>query len=133
VKTCSNLEMYIGISPNSYLELAQLIERGLPTKNLDFLREQGLTGKEIAATVISPRALRRREVRGKALTRQESERAVRMVFIVREAEMAFGTLEGAMRWLRQTDDRLRCRTPLSMLRTEPGGRLVESILKQTHA
>jgi putative toxin-antitoxin system antitoxin component (TIGR02293 family) len=128
VNARSNLESYIGIRPTSGLGLATLIENGLPTRSLDFLKERGLTSAEIAATIISPRTLKRREVSTGLLSWLESERAVRMASIVCLAELVFGNLETALRWLRQKDDSLRYRTPLSMLRTEPGGRLIESIL-----
>lgn len=128
MKTDSNLKKYIGISPTSGLELAQLIEKGIPTRNLDFLKKRGLTDTEVSAIVISPRTLTRREAQGKALTWRESERAVRLASIVRLADLALGNPETALRWLRKKDRRLRGRTALSFLRTEPGGRLVESML-----
>jgi putative toxin-antitoxin system antitoxin component (TIGR02293 family) len=128
VKTCPSLEKYIGISPPSGLELAQLVEKGLPTRNLDHLKACGLTTEEIASAVISMRTLKRREHCGKKLTRQESDRAIRVASILRLADCALGNLETALRWLRKKDRRLRGRTALNLLRTEPGGHLIESML-----
>jgi putative toxin-antitoxin system antitoxin component (TIGR02293 family) len=48
--------------------------------------------------------------------------------IIRLAERVFGNPEKAMGWLRFSNNRLGDRTPLSMLTTESGGRLVESML-----
>ena len=46
------------------------------------------------------------------------------------AEDVFGELEPALIWLRAPSDKLNGRTPLSMLRTEPGGSLVDEMLWQ---
>jgi putative toxin-antitoxin system antitoxin component (TIGR02293 family) len=122
------LKDYLGIAPASGLELAKLVEQGLPTENLELLKSKGLTFTEMATTVISPRTLKHRKARGENLSPVETERAVRVASIIRLAETVFGSQEKALRWLRGADDRLGDRTPLSLLQTEPGGRLVESML-----
>ena len=126
--TQPTLKEYIGIAPKSGLELAELVEKGLPTKNLDLLKAKGLTFTEMANTVISPRTLKHRKARGENLSPAETERAVRIASIIRLAEEVFGNRETALRWLRHTSDRLKERTPLSMLQTEAGGREIESML-----
>jgi len=126
--TQPTLKEYIGIAPKSGLELAELVEKGLPTKNLDLLKAKGLTFTEMANTVISPRTLKHRKARGENLTSVETERAVRVASVVRLAETVFGNPEKALRWLRHSSDRLNERTPLSMLQTEAGGREIESML-----
>ena len=55
---------------------------------------------------------------------------VRMARIVALAEEVFGNHEKALLWLRTPDDRLAGRNPLSMLQTEAGGRVTESMLWQ---
>ena len=47
-----------------------------------------------------------------------------------QAEQVFGSHDKALLWLRTADERLNNRTPLSMLPTEAGGRVVESMLWQ---
>jgi len=126
--TQPTLKDYLGIAPTSGLELAELVERGLPTKNLDLLKAKGLTFTEMANTVISPRTLKHRKARGENLSPAETERAVRVASIIRLAEEVFGNRETALRWLREPDDRLGNRSPLSLLHTEPGGREIESML-----
>ena len=126
--TQPTLKDYIGIAPASGLELAELVEKGLPTKNLELLKSKGLTFTEMAATVISPRTLKHRKARGENLSPIETERAVRVASIIRLAETVFGNPEKALRWLRGKDDRLGDRTPMSMLQTEAGGHLVEEML-----
>jgi putative toxin-antitoxin system antitoxin component (TIGR02293 family) len=123
-----NLMEYIGLPAVSGLELAQLVERGLPLESLNVLRSKGLTFTEVGDTVISPRTLKHRRARGENLSAEETDRAVRVASLIALADQVFGDRDKAMLWLRTSDDRLGERTPLSMLRTESGGRLVESLL-----
>jgi putative toxin-antitoxin system antitoxin component (TIGR02293 family) len=125
--TQPTLKDYIGIAPGSGLELAELVENGLPTENLNVLKAKGLTFTEMSA-VISPRTLKHRKARGENLSPEETERAIRVASIIRLAEKVFGNHDKAMLWLRGEDDRLGGRAPLSMLQTEAGGRLIESML-----
>ena len=125
----ATLKDYIGIAPADGLELAEIVERGIPTRNLDLLKARGLTFTEMANTVISPRTLKHRKARGEKLTPAETERAIRVASIIRLAEKVFGNPEKAMRWLRYPNTRLDDRTPLSMLHTAAGGDFVESMLQ----
>ena len=84
--TQPTLKDYIGIAPSSGLALAELVERGLPTKNLELLKAKGLTFTEMANTVISPRTLKHRKARGENLSPEETERAVRVASIIALAE-----------------------------------------------
>jgi len=126
--TQPTLKDYIGISPTSGLELVELVEQGLPTKNLELLKTKGLTFTEMAAIVISPRTLKHRKARGENLSSEETERAVRVASMIRLAEDVFGNSDKALRWLRHSSGRLNDRTPLSLLQTEAGGREIESML-----
>ena len=58
------LEQYIGVSPNSALDLAEIAEKGLPTDSIAYLKEKGLTFSEVSEIVISPRTLKHRKARG---------------------------------------------------------------------
>jgi len=126
--TQPTLKDYIGIAPSSGLALAELVERGLPTKNLELLKAKGLTFTEMANTVISPRTLKHRKARGENLSPEETERAVRVASIIARAEHVFGNPEKAMRWLRSSNNRLEDRTPLSLVKTEAGRRAIEEML-----
>jgi putative toxin-antitoxin system antitoxin component (TIGR02293 family) len=125
--THTALSDYIGVSPISGLALAEAVEKGLPVESLDRLRETGLTFTEMAA-VIPHRTLKHRKARGQNLSVEETERAIRVASTIALAEKTFGNPEKAMRWLRGKDDRLGDRTPLSMLKTEAGGKLIVSML-----
>ncbi len=128
VGTHTSLKDYIGVGPASGLELAELVEDGLPLNSLDVLKSKGLTFTEMGETVISHRTLKHRRARGENLSPVETDRAVRVASVLALAERVFGSREKALLWLRAVDDRLGERTPLSMLPTEWGGRLVESLL-----
>ena len=55
---------------------------------------------------------------------------VRVARIVSLANHVFGNPAKALKWLRTPTDRMGSRNPLSMLRTDAGGRLAESRLWQ---
>ena len=122
---------YLGVSPRSDLDLAEIVENGLSTDSLNLLRQKGLTFTEVAELVASPRTLQHRKAKGvRHLTHDEADRVVRIARTLALAEQVFGNLERGLGWLRTPDERLNNRTALSMLQTESGGRLVESMLWQ---
>jgi putative toxin-antitoxin system antitoxin component (TIGR02293 family) len=125
--TQTSLNDYIGIVPD--FDLAASVEQGLPIENLNLLRERGLTFSEMA-DVVSPRTLKHRKAKGENLSPVETERAVRVARILAFAEKVFANRDKSLLWLRGKDDRLGNRTPLSLLKTETGGKLVESMLWQ---
>ena len=130
VSTNLNIHPYVGISPQSEFDLAEIVEKGIPTESVAFLRDSGLTFSEVSEIVISPRTLKHRKARGENLSNEETERAVRVARMLSQAEQVFGSHDKALLWLRTADERLNNRTPLSMLPTEAGGRVVESMLWQ---
>ena len=113
-------EQYIGVSPNSALDLAEIAEKGLPTDSIVDLKEWGLKFSEISEIIISPRTLKHRKARGENLSVEETGRILRFARTIVLADQVFGNHEKALTWLRQVDDRLNDRTPLSMLLTESG-------------
>lgn len=125
-----DIREYIGETPKSEFDLTEIVEKGLPTDSLSLLREKGLTFSEMAEFVISPRTLKHRKSRGEHLSHEETDRMVRVARIVALAENVFGNRAKALLWLRSPDDRMANRKPLSLLQTETGGRLVESMLWQ---
>lgn len=125
-----NISEYIGIAPRSAFDLAEIVEKGLPVDSLALLKEKGLTFSEISEIVISPRTLKHRKARGEHLSHEETDRMVRVARIVALAENVFGVHAKALLWLRSADGRIGGRSPLSMLQTDAGGRLIESMLWQ---
>ena len=114
----------------SGFDLAQLVERGLSTNAVAHLRSLGLTFSEVSEFVIPPRTLKHRKARGESLSQEETERVVRAARILALAGQVFHNRDKALKWLRTTDERIKGRTPLSLLPTEAGGRVVENMLWQ---
>lgn len=71
-----------------------------------------------------------RKTKRQPLTREESDKAVRFARLTALAEAVFGNEAKASRWLRKPKRRFASRTPLAMLATEAGARLVEEMLYQ---
>ena len=113
------VEQMLGSGPlRSDSDLARLVERRLPLASLDSLTQNGLSDDEIFAYVLPRR------------THEESDRAVRVARISALAEEVFGDVAKAGRWLRKPKIRFDGRSPLELLRTESGARLVEELLLQ---
>lgn len=65
-----------------------------------------------------------------SLSKEESDKAVRVASVTAMAEQVFGGSERAWRWLRKTRRRFDGKTPIDMLATEAGSRLVEEMIAQ---
>jgi putative toxin-antitoxin system antitoxin component (TIGR02293 family) len=111
-------------------DLAGLVENGLPASAVKALARGGLSDAEIYRLVIPRRTLAHRMAKHEALSPEESDRAVRLARVTSFAEQVFGESERAWRWLRQAKDQFDGRSPLEVLGTEAGARLVEELLYQ---
>lgn len=112
------------------LEQTEVIESGLPTDTVSLLKEYGLSFTEMADVVIAPRTLKHRRDRGEHLSPDESDRVLRIARILLLASSVFDNKEKAMAWMRFPAESLGGRAPLSLIRSEAGGRLVEGRLWQ---
>lgn len=81
-------------------DLVELVEERLSTQSIDGLRRSGLSDDEIYSIVAPRRTLAHRRARHEALSRDESDRAVRVARIAALAEEVFGDRERSWRWLR---------------------------------
>lgn len=111
-------------------DLLRLVEERLATGAIEGLRRSGLTDDEIYSLVVPRRTLTHRRARREALSREESDRAVRLARIAALAEQVFGDGERAWRWLRASKRQFHSRSPLQLVATEAGARLVEELLYQ---
>lgn len=109
-------------------DLVILVEERLATDALDGLRRSGFTDEEIYTLVVPRRTLTHRRARRDALSRDESDRAVRLARIAALAEQVFGDVDRGWRWLRASKRQLDGRSPLQFTVTEAGARLVEELL-----
>jgi putative toxin-antitoxin system antitoxin component (TIGR02293 family) len=90
----------------------------------------GLQRSEIHETVIPARTLQHRRSRRERLTLEESDRVLRIVRILSSTESVYGNRERALAWLRKPHARLEGRSPLSLVKTDTGSRMVEELLVQ---
>ena len=107
------------------------IEAGVPLSAIsEFLATSGLTLSDIYDIVIPARTLKHRRVRREPLTADESDKFARLVRIYRQSIRTLGDREQAVAWLNAPKRRFSGRTPLEIMRTEWGGRMVEEMLGQ---
>lgn len=125
------IEAKLGVTPlRSDRDLARLVDERLPLTAVESLSHHGMTDEEIYSFIVPRRTLVHRKTRHECLTHDESDRAVRIARISSLAEEVFGDDAKASRWLRKAKARFEERTPLELLRTEAGARLVEELLLQ---
>ncbi len=113
----------------SDMEVVKLVHQRLPLSVIDRLLAEGVTKQEINL-IAPPRTLAHRRANAESLTVEESDRAVRLARVVAHTESVFGNKDKAMGWLRRPMKRFEGETPIEMLATEVGSRLVEEALVQ---
>ena len=111
-------------------DILRIVERRLAPSVIKRLAALGLERSEIDAVVIPSRTLQHRRSRREKLTIEESDRVVRLIRALSLAESVYGGRERALAWLRKSHPRLDGRTPLSLLKTDTGARIVEELLIQ---
>ena len=109
-------------------DLMKLVEDRLSPRAVDALRQSGLTDEEVYSLVVPRRTLSHRRARREALSRDESDRVVRIARVVALCEEVFGEHDRGWRWLRDAKRQFQGRAPLDLLATEAGARLVEELL-----
>ena len=109
-------------------DLLKLVEDRVPTSAVEGLKRSGLTDDEIYVLIVPRRTLTHRRTRHEALSREESDRAVRLARIAALAEHVFGDSKRAWHWLRAEKRQFHGRSSLQLMVTEAGARLVEELL-----
>jgi putative toxin-antitoxin system antitoxin component (TIGR02293 family) len=117
-------------SPATEADVLRVVEGRLAPSVIRRLSVLGLTRAEIEETVIPSRTLQHRRSRREKLSLEESDRVLRLVRVLSSAEEVYGSRERALAWLRRPHPRLDARSPLSLLRTDTGSRIVEELLLQ---
>jgi putative toxin-antitoxin system antitoxin component (TIGR02293 family) len=97
----------------------------------NFVAASGLQFRDIYDIVIPARTLKHRKARKEALTADESDKLARLIRTYDYAVRVLGDREKALHWLDKPLRRFAGRTPLQMMRTEFGARMVEEMLGQT--
>ena len=111
-------------------DLVALVENRLPANAVKSLVRSGLSDAEAYRLIVPRRTLAHRIAKHEPLSREESDKAVRVARATSLAEQTFGEPERAWRWMRKPKRRFGGRTPLELLATEAGARLVEEMLAQ---
>lgn len=107
------------------------VEHGVPLGALEeFASYSGFALKDLLEVVIPARTLKHRRQRQESLNLDESDRLARVARVYALAVRIFGNPEKARRWLSKPKMRFDEQTPISMLRTDLGGRQVEEMLIQ---
>ncbi len=129
----TNVQMgdWLGLQPPAtQTEMLRIVEERLPLSVINRLISLGLQRSEIDAVVIPLRTLQHRRSRREKLTVEESDRVLRVIRVLSLTECVYGSRERALAWLRNPNTRLDGRTPLSLLNTDTGARIVEELLIQ---
>ncbi len=111
-------------------DILRIVEERLAPSIIKRLIALGLERTEIDAVMISSRTLQHRRSRGEKLTIEESDRVLRVIRVLSLTETIYGNRVRALAWLRKHHPRLDNRTPLSLLKTDTGSRMVEELLIQ---
>ena len=105
--------------------------QGVPLSALEeFAAYSGIAVKDLLEVVIPARTLKHRRQRQEPLSLDESDRLARVARIYDLGVKVFGNPDKARRWLTKPKTRFQGHSPLSMMRTELGGRQVEEMLYQ---
>jgi putative toxin-antitoxin system antitoxin component (TIGR02293 family) len=110
-------------------ELRRRVERGLPYRSLESVRERlRLTLPEFGTVLhMPPRTLARRK-QARKLDADESDRLYRLARMAAHAVAVFGTEDKAAAWLHRPNRALNGETPVRLLGTDIGARQVEDVL-----
>jgi len=109
----------------------ETVEAGVPVAIMaNFVSASGLQFRDIYEIVIPARTLKHRRARKEPLTSDESDKLARLVRVYDQAIQVFGDKEKVLQWLNKPKVRFDNRTPIQMLRTDLGGRMVEEMLGQ---
>jgi putative toxin-antitoxin system antitoxin component (TIGR02293 family) len=107
------------------------VEAGVPVATMaSFVAASGLQFSDLYDVVIPARTFKHRKARKEPLSRDESDKLARLIRIYDHAVRVLGGKEKALHWLNKALLRFEGRSPLQMLRTEFGARMVEEMLGQ---
>lgn len=110
------------------LDVVDRVREGLPARVLDEAIDSGrLTAAELDRLAIPRKTAAHRRKLG-SLSAEQSDRLLRVLRVIDEAERAFANRDKAHRWLRRPTAVLGGRAPLDLLDTDIGARHVEHLL-----
>jgi putative toxin-antitoxin system antitoxin component (TIGR02293 family) len=95
------------------------------------LVDTGFFSREACEIVMASKACSMRPVRHQLLSVNQSDRLFRIARVTAMAGVVFGTREKAFRWLNTPEQRFLGSSPVGMLSTIVGAKLVEETLKRS--
>jgi putative toxin-antitoxin system antitoxin component (TIGR02293 family) len=109
----------------------EIVESGVPLETMaEFVAATGVEWKDVFDIVIPSRTLKHRRANHQPLSRDESDKFARLVRVFDQAAGVMGGSSRALAWLSKPKKRFGNRTPMQMLRTDFGGRMVEEMFGQ---
>jgi putative toxin-antitoxin system antitoxin component (TIGR02293 family) len=127
----AGLSRKLGVSSlRSDKDLAALVQKRLSPAAIDSLIRSGLSDAEVYDLIVPRRTLAHRIAKHQSLSKEESDKAVRVARVTAAAEQVFGEPERAWRWLRKPKRQFDSKSPIEMLASEAGARLVEELIIQ---
>ena len=128
----STTELEIPLMTSLRIDL-ETVEAGVPVATMArFVAASGMQLKDVYEVVIPARTLKHRKARKEPLTSDESDKLVRLIRVYDQALRVLGEREKVLYWLSEPKKRFEERTPIQMLRTDLGGRMVEEMLGQIY-
>ncbi len=122
---------WLGVKPPmTQAAVLGIIEQQLDPPVIQRLFEMGMSRDEVHSVIIPARTLQHRRSRNERLTVEESDRVIRALRVLSAAEGVYESRERALQWLRRVNPRLNGRSPISLLKTDTGARIVEELLGQ---
>lgn len=110
------------------LELVGAVREGLSLDVVDDVLADGrLSAAELDRLALPRKTLAHRRTLGR-LTAEQSDRFVRILRVILDAEETFANPDKAHRWLRRPTAILAGNAPLDLLDTDAGARRVETLL-----
>jgi len=114
-----------GEAPVRWMEA---VREGLSVSIVDDVLADGrLSAAELDRLALPRKTLAHRRTLGR-LTAEQSDRLVRVLRMIEQAEQAFGDVQKARTWLRRPTTALADHAPLDLLDTDIGTRQVETLL-----
>lgn len=114
---------------HSDFDLATIARGGFAARAASAVIERGLLkAEELYQLVVPRRTFDRRLETDQPLTVSESDRLLRATRVIVRAGEALGSTSTAATWLRTANRALRGMTPMAMLETDIGARMVERTL-----
>jgi putative toxin-antitoxin system antitoxin component (TIGR02293 family) len=127
----ANIGDWLGVEPPmTEAAVLNIVEQQLEPPVIQRLLEMGLSRDEVHSVIIPARTLQHRRSRRERLTIEESDRVIRVLRVLSAAEGVYESRERALQWLRRPNPRLQDRSPMSLLKTDTGARIVEELLGQ---